>query len=137
MPHQEGGTTDCLLFVIMYMLLIIKGFPVPEVIQNTRCNTEFIRTKFLPYLLNVLTEHFTIGQPPPLSRRPPDNRLDMRKLLRALNATARAHDIGFVNFALSFPSLVKWAEADLQEWSGAGCAHAYKAAPAVKQQLKA
>ena len=138
MPHQEGGTTDCLLFVIMYMLLIVKGVPIPQVIQDTRCNTEFMRTKFRPYLLHVLTQHFTVRNPPPLQpRRPPDNRVDVQNLLYDLNATARSHGIGFVPFALSFPSPVKWSEADLLEWVDAGCAHADKVAPAVQQQLEA
>ena len=138
MPHQEGGTSDCLLFVIMYMLLIIKGVPIAQVIQDTRCNTEFMRAKFRPYLLHVLTQHFTVRNPPTLRpRRPPDNRGEVQKLLHALNATSHAHNVGFVHFALSFPSNVKWSEADLQEWAEEGCANADKVARAVQHQLEA
>jgi len=67
---------------------------------------------------------------------PPDNRADVQKLLGLLKEKAKAHRIGFIDFALSFPSPVKWSATALQEWDEAGCGHAQKVALAVQEQLQ-
>ena len=67
---------------------------------------------------------------------PPDNRADVQKLLGLLKEKAKAHRIGFIDIALSFPSPVKWSATALQEWDEAGCGHAQKVALAVQEQLQ-
>ena len=67
---------------------------------------------------------------------PPDNRADVQKLLGDLKEKAKAHGIGFIDFALSFPSPVKWSATALQAWDEAGCGHAEKVALAVQEQLQ-